>query len=248
MSAFIKNDITDGGLNALAHALIGEELRFTKIVVGSGYMPSGATPRSMEAVVTPVATLDIVKLKRGSEPGTAIAGGIFTNKDIAAAFPYRELALYAETASTGEVLYCYGNAEDAAELIPPGTSSDVIEKVVDIVAAVGGAANVTAYINLEAYATVRQVEEAIELARDAVARAQAAETNAANAVDMASAAQAAVVGLNTTVQDNAAKIQTLWDALFSDITTNPFTVSFANLAGVTMTAGVWNEALQRVEC
>lgn len=248
MSAFIKNDITENGLKALARALLGEELRFTKIVIGSGFMPTGAEPRAMEAVVQPVTELDIIKLTQGASEGSAVVGGIFTNKDIATAFPYRELALYAETASTGEVLYSYGNAEDAAEVIPPGTSSDVIEKVVDIIAAVGAAEHVTAYINLGAYASVKQVEEALELARSALAAAQEAKTDAGEAVDTATAAQAAVVSMGTAVQDNAARIQTLWDALFSDITTNPFTVSFSDLSGVTMTAGIWNATLQRVEC
>ena len=169
-------------------------------------------------------------------------------EDIAAAFPYRELALYAETSSTGEVLYCYGNAGDDAEVIPPGTSSDVIEKVVDIVAAIGGAEHVTAYINLGAYASVTQVEEALALAQSALTKAQAAMADATDAVEAADEAQAAVVTLGTAVQDNTAKIQTLWDALFSDITTNPFTVSFADLSGVNMTAGIWNATLQRVEC
>lgn len=248
MSAFIKNDITANGLNALAHALLGEELKFTKIVIGSGFMPSGVEPRDMETVVQPVAELDIIKLTQGASGGTAVAGGIFTNEDIDAAFPYRELALYAETESTGEVLYCYGNAGDAAEVIPPGTSSDVIEKVVDIVAAVGGAENVTAYINLGAYASVMQVEEALALANQALAAAQEAKADAEGATETADAAQAAVVTLGTVVQDNSARIQTLWDALFSDITTNPFTVSFSDLSGVNMTAGIWNATLQRVEC
>lgn len=248
MSAFIKNDITANGLNALAHALLGEELTFTKIVIGSGFMPAGAEPRDMEAVVQPVAELDIIKLTQGAGEGTAVAGGIFTNEDIAAAFPYRELALYAETSSTGEVLYCYGNAGDDAEVIPPGTSSDVIEKVVDIVAAIGGAEHVTAYINLGAYASVTQVEAALALAQSAITKAQAAMDDATEAVEAADEAQAAVVTIGTAVQDNTAKIQTLWDALFSDITTNPFTVSFADLSGVNMTAGIWNATLQRVEC
>jgi RNAse (barnase) inhibitor barstar len=72
--------------------------------------------------------------------------------------------------------------------------------------------------------------------------------DATEAVEAADEAQAAVVTLGTAVQDNTAKIQTLWDALFSDITTNPFTVSFADLSGVNMTAGIWNATLQRVEC
>ena len=43
-------------------------------------------------------------------------------------------------------------------------------------------------------------------------------------------------------------IATLWDAVFSEITTNPFQITFADLTGITLTAGIWNSGLQRLEC
>ena len=50
--------------------------------------------------------------------------------------------------------------------------------------------------------------------------------------------------------DNALKVKVdaLWDAVFGDITTNPFQITFANLDGITLTSGVWNATLQRLEC
>lgn len=45
-----------------------------------------------------------------------------------------------------------------------------------------------------------------------------------------------------------AKIATLWDAVFTNITGNPFTVVLSSLDGVTVTAGVWNAAQSRLEC
>ena len=47
---------------------------------------------------------------------------------------------------------------------------------------------------------------------------------------------------------NTSKIATLWDAVFSEITTNPFQITFADLTGITLTAGIWNSGLQRLEC
>ena len=61
-------------------------------------------------------------------------------------------------------------------------------------------------------------------------------------------AAAAVVDLSNVVQQNTSKITTLWDAVFGDITTNPFQITFANLDGITLTSGVWNATLQRLEC
>lgn len=47
---------------------------------------------------------------------------------------------------------------------------------------------------------------------------------------------------------NESKIATLWDAIFTNITGNPFTVAFSSLSGITVTAGVWNTAKARLEC
>lgn len=77
-------------------------------------------------------------------------------------------------------------------------------------------------------------EEALALARQAIAIAQAAE--------------ASVNDLSNAVGQNTSKIATLWDAVFSEITTNPFQITFADLTGITLTAGIWNSGLQRLEC
>ena len=47
---------------------------------------------------------------------------------------------------------------------------------------------------------------------------------------------------------NESKIATLWDAIFTNITGNPFTIAFSSLSGITVTAGVWNTAKARLEC
>lgn len=49
------------------------------------------------------------------------------------------------------------------------------------------------------------------------------------------------------IQNNTARIEMLEAVLFNDITTNPFLILFDDLDGVTET-GVWNAALQRIEC
>lgn len=50
------------------------------------------------------------------------------------------------------------------------------------------------------------------------------------------------------VSDNTSKIATLWDAVFSNITGNPFTAAFTSLAGFNVTAGVYNATQKRLEC
>jgi len=49
------------------------------------------------------------------------------------------------------------------------------------------------------------------------------------------------------IQNNTARIELIEAVLFNDITANPFLILFENLDGIVST-GVWNAALQRIEC
>ena len=37
-------------------------------------------------------------------------------------------------------------------------------------------------------------------------------------------------------------------AVFSEITSNPFQITFVDLSGITLSSGIWNATLQRLEC
>lgn len=249
MAAFINNDITTAGLIVLAKGVAGQKINYTKIVLGDGYLEEGQTPRTLTGVVSPKATVDITKLKINGD-GTVAVGGIFTNGDETDGFYYRELGLYAEDPDpeVGEVLYCYGNCGDLAEWIPPTGGATIVEKTIDIVTAIGSATNVTAYIPADAYATKEDYENYKAIALAAQATANSALAYAQQAVTIAQQAAAAVVDLSNTVAQNTSKITTLWDAVFGDITTNPFQITFADLSGITLVTGVWNASLQRLEC
>lgn len=249
MAAFINNDITAAGLIVLAKGAAGEKINYTRIVLGDGYLEEGQTPRSLTEVVSPKASIDITKLKVNTD-GTVAVGGVFTNDQTNEGFFYRELGLYAEDPDpdVGEVLYCYGNCGDLAEWIPPTGGATIVEKTIDIVTVIGTATNVTAYIPADAYATKQDYENYKAIALCAQATANEAIALANLAIEIARAAQQAVVDLTKTVQQNTSKIATLWDAVFSDITTNPFQITFVDLEGITLTSGVWNSTLQRLEC
>ncbi len=249
MAAFINNDITAAGLIVLAKGAAGEKINYTRIVLGDGYLEEGQTPRSLTDVVSPKASIDITKLKVNTD-GTVAVGGVFTNDQTNEGFFYRELGLYAEDPDpdVGEVLYCYGNCGDLAEWIPPTGGATIVEKTIDIVTVIGTATNVTAYIPADAYATKQDYENYKAIALGAQATANEAIDLARLAIEIANAAQQAVIDLTKIVQQNTSKIATLWDAVFSDITTNPFQITFVDLEGITLTSGVWNSTLQRLEC
>lgn len=249
MAAFINNDMTVAGLLVLAKGVAGKTIKFTKIVMGDGYLEEGQTPRTLERVISPRATVDISKININGD-GTVVVGGIYTNRDENNGFYYRELGLYAEDPDpeVGEVLYCYGNAGDLAEWIAPTGGSTVLEKTIDIITAIGTATNVTAYINPDAFVTVQQFEAYKAIALGAQTTAQDALALSKQAGDIAKQSQQDVAGLTAQINQINSKVATLWDAVFTEITTNPWLISFSDLSGITLTSGVWNKTLQRLEC
>ena len=50
------------------------------------------------------------------------------------------------------------------------------------------------------------------------------------------------------VAELSARVDSLWDAVFTDVTQNPFAIVLTSLDGVTVTAGNYNEALDCLEC
>lgn len=204
MAAFINNDITAAGLLVLAKGVAGQQINYTKIVLGDGYLEEGQTPRSLTGVVSPKATIDITKCVVNGD-GTVTVGGVFTNDQTNDGFYYRELGLYADDPDedVGEVLYCYGNCGDLAEWIPPTGGATIVEKTIDIVTAIGTATKVTAYIPADAYATKEDYENYKAIALAAQATANQAILLAQQAVEIAQHCRAADVDVLHRVGERA---------------------------------------------
>ena len=165
MANFQNNAITDAGRVLMSHVQMGAVFEPTKIVIGSGFLPAGTTPRTITAVVTPIKTLTINKKKRSND-GTVTVGGVYTNQDVSTDFYFRELALYAKATyadgtAVPECLYSYGNAGDAAELMPAYSSGQPVERQMDIVTLIGNDAEVDLTIESGIWVTREQMEEAL---------------------------------------------------------------------------------------
>ncbi len=173
MGNFSNNAITDVGRSLFAEVQAGAVFIPTKIVIGSGELPSGKTPATMTAVVTPVAALTINKKERTPD-GKAIYGGVYTNKDITTAFYFRELALYAKaeyrdetgavTREVAECLYSYGNAGSSADYMPAYSTSTVVERQMDLVVYVGNDTTIDLTVESGVYVTREEFEQAMEYA------------------------------------------------------------------------------------
>lgn len=170
MGNFSNFAITDSGRILFSHVQVGAVLIPTKIVIGSGSMPTGKTQAAMTDVVTAVKELTINKRQRTPD-GKVVFGGVYSNKDVTSAFYFRELALFcraeyrdsggAVTQSVDEVLYAYGNAAASADLMPAYDTNTVVEKQIDVMVWIGNDASVDLTIESGVYVTQAQLAEAI---------------------------------------------------------------------------------------
>lgn len=163
MGTFSNNAITDNGRILLSHVQMGAEFIPTKIVMGSGSLPTGTTVRNITDVITPEKTLEITKKKRSND-GTVTIGGVYSNQEVATGFYFRELALYAkaiypEGQEVTEVLYSYGNAGSVADYMPAYTVGQPVERQIDVVVYIGNDTKVDLTVESGICVTWEQLEQ-----------------------------------------------------------------------------------------
>ncbi|MEE0433922.1 MAG: hypothetical protein UDB11_00750 [Peptococcaceae bacterium] len=158
MANFADNVITDVGRVMFGDVQMGKILIPTRIVIGSGRLPTGTTTRTITDVVSPIVDLDISK-KQKSEDGTVIFGGVYSNESIEEDFYFRELALYAKAGEDGEeVLFSYGNAGETADYMPAYTSGTPVQRQIDLSIYVGNETQVDLTIADGVYVTMEQLK------------------------------------------------------------------------------------------
>ena len=143
--------LTTAADKLISKVLAGKTLNFTRMTVGDGFSYDINIAKGFKSLVNEVLSLDIIK-KETLSPKSVRVTSAFKNTDAQKEFYYREVGLYAQDPDTGEeVLYAYGNRNDAAELIKP-TGSNVITKQLAFIISVGNSANVTLNVNAGVYA------------------------------------------------------------------------------------------------
>ena len=164
--------LTTAADELISKVLSGKTLNFTRMAVGDGFSYDINVAKGFKNVVNEVLSLDITK-KETLSPSSVRITSVFKNTDAQKEFYYREVGLYAQDPDTGEeVLYAYGNRNDAAELITP-TGSNVVTKQLVFIISVGDSANVTFNVNADVYALQEDM-------LDVQAEIKALETSKAN--------------------------------------------------------------------
>lgn len=181
---------SEKGIALLGKVLAGQcQMNYTKAAVGSGTIPDGKTPKTMDGPAGYVMDATIAAVTNPVDGECQVTIQILSD-NVQTGFYATNIVLYAEDPDEGEVPYTYLSLENEPEWIRPASS--IVGKLAtfDIIAAVGDVDAVTAIIDPEAVATVACVENLIkqhnesdeaheelaELAQDALDKAEKALT------------------------------------------------------------------------
>ena len=151
MANTINFILTNAALELIPKILNGKTLNFTRMAVGDGFSYDDTIAKGFETLVNEVLSVDITKKEVLTTSSVRITSA-FSSSDAQKEFYYREVGLFAQDPDTGrEILYAYGNRNEAAELITPIGKNIVTKKLIFIVS-VGDSANVTFNVNEDVYA------------------------------------------------------------------------------------------------
>lgn len=144
MSSWGGMTLTNKGLVLQSKAQSGLQLNYTRVAVGDGTL-SGQTIPALNGLISQKKVLPITKIKT-QPPNKAAISTTLSNADVTVGFFFREVGLFALDPDVGEILYAYANAGSTADYIAP-IGSGIIEKLFNIIVAVGTASNITATID-----------------------------------------------------------------------------------------------------
>lgn len=270
MANTINFILTNSAAALISKVLSGKTLNFTRMAVGDGFCYDTEVAKGYTKLVNEVLSLDITK-KETQSPSSVRITSVLTNTDAQKEFYYREVGLYAQDPDTGEeVLYAYGNRNDAAEYITPAGST-IITKQLIFVIAVGDSANVTFNLNADVYATqedtleiqenIEQIQTNLEQVQANIQQNQAdiqgVQTNLVGAQANIQQAQSDIQGIKTDLngaqaniqqaQTNITTLQTDIEQTNTNITSLQMSKADINLANTGMITNCILEVPQRVK-
>jgi hypothetical protein len=145
MSEARGTKLTYQGLTLLAKAITGQELRFTRVLMGDGILAEGQNIRELTDLIIPKLNLPIKDVKV-TGVGTSVMETELKNANLVSGFFAREVGIFAKDGES-EILYAVRNTGDDSEYIPAGGGSEVWDVIYDLVTVVDQAINITANID-----------------------------------------------------------------------------------------------------
>ena len=147
--------VTNAGRDIITRIIAGLNITFSKIVIGDGYDYDTENFVNKTELNNEVKSLNISNMQITSSNVVELTAE-FGKSDIEDSFWYREIGIYIidPDDETNEILFAYGNRNDAAEYITPHIQNYSVLKNIKCLVSVGSSANVNIVINTNESASV----------------------------------------------------------------------------------------------
>lgn len=137
--------LTNVGRNLLAKAQMGKELKILRIELGDGQLGSSESMLNLTKLKHKLFDCEIISKQITQNEFLKISFMLINQEE---GFYWREVGVIAEDPDTKkEILYCYGNARENGEYIPPEGGADVLERKVNLDLIVSNVSNITVIIS-----------------------------------------------------------------------------------------------------
>lgn len=222
---------------------IGEPLTITRVMMGSGICPDGVFPGDLEDLIEPVAagtsTAPVYKtdtVKMTLQYRSDLNGGLDHG------FWIREFGVFArDPEDESEVMIYYGALAEYGQWVSAYTTGGIDIREYDIAITIGEGATVLLDYSPEAFLTS---EEAVEICRTVLLPQFLEESQSRiNAHSADPEAHPYLQNLNAAMDARLSLLELMYT---TDVSGNPFTVTFDALSGIAA-EGVHNTALARLE-
>ena len=140
--------VTNAGRDIIARIIAGLNITFSRIVIGDGYDYEAGNFETKTELVNEVKSLNIATMQITSSNVVELTAE-FGKSDIEDAFWYREIGIYIidPDDESKEILFAYGNRNDAAEYITPHIQNYAVLKNIKCLVSVGASTNVNILIS-----------------------------------------------------------------------------------------------------
>ena len=234
--------VTKDGRELIAKLIAGQQLPLSRIMVGSGGIPDGGNPREMKDLSEPVAAAtSTTPVYDGDTVKMVVEYRSDLNGGLDHGFWLREFGIYAFDPDKGEVLIYYGCLGNYPQYVSAYSPNGVDVRRFPVCIIIGEDLGVSVDYKCEAWMTAEDVAQYCTITILPLFLNEVEKLIAAHDAD-----PEAHYSIQNSVTDINARLALLELMYNTDVTGNPFAVTFATLDGVIL-EGVWNEPAKRVD-
>lgn len=152
--------LTKNGRNALAKCLLGKELKFCEVRIGSGFLDENESIYELEDLKTYQMTLPLTAMQVKGD-GTFELTAYLSNAELSRGFLCTEHSIWAYEPDSGEkIMYAYRNLNNEGDFIPSFSGSAVKNIFLSYICEIQDATNIQAVIDYSvAYVSVPDFKE-----------------------------------------------------------------------------------------